>query len=60
MHDKYCKETVDYFHEYCEKDLRRLPKQFNLANIDLVRFGIDEEFLDTLGIVSRKEEMRNV
>lgn len=45
------------FDKYSRRDLRRLPEQFNPANIDPVRRSIDEEFLKALGVDFEDEKL---
>jgi hypothetical protein len=49
--DESCiKRLATIFDKYCEKNLRRLPHQFNPKDVDPVRRGIDEGFLEALGV----------
>jgi hypothetical protein len=44
------KGLATIFDKYCERNLRRLPQQFNPKDVDAIRRGIDKEFLDVLGV----------
>jgi hypothetical protein len=43
-------KLANIFDKYSDKQLVRLPNQFDPANIDPVRRSIDVEFLDVVGI----------
>ncbi|MEM2016046.1 MAG: hypothetical protein QW718_00715 [Nitrososphaerota archaeon] len=53
-------KLVDVFEKNSEKELKRLPEQFNPQNIDPVRKSIDEGFLSALGIKIDDRELANI
>jgi len=53
-------KLADVFDEYCKKELRRLPDQFNPNNVDPVRKGIDQGFLKALGIKIEEKELEDL
>jgi hypothetical protein len=57
LNEDCVRRLVAVFDKYCEKDLRRLPKQFDPGNIDPVRRGIDREFLEALDVEFYDEEL---
>lgn len=44
------KGLATIFDKYCERNLQRLPQQFNPRDVDPIRRGIDKEFLEVLGV----------
>jgi hypothetical protein len=48
------------FDKYCEKELRRLPEQFDPDNIDLVREGIDREFIEAFDVKIADEDLKDL
>jgi hypothetical protein len=50
-------KMANIFDKYSDKQLARLPNQFDPANIDPVRRSIDLEFLDAVGIKVKPEEL---
>jgi hypothetical protein len=42
------KRLAEIFDKYAEKELKRIPKQFNPTDPDPVRLGIDREFIKVL------------
>ena len=46
--------------KFSNRELRRLPDQFTPCNIDPVRMGIDQGFLDAMGIKVEKEELEDL
>ncbi|MEM2112263.1 MAG: hypothetical protein QXX08_10385 [Candidatus Bathyarchaeia archaeon] len=54
------KKLVDVFEKNSEKELKRLPEQFNPQNIDPVRKSIDEVFLSALGIKIDDKELADI
>jgi hypothetical protein len=59
--DEDCvRRLVAVFDKYCERDLQRLPKQFDPNKIDPVRRGIDREFLEALSVKFTDEDLSNL
>jgi len=53
-------KLAQVFDQYCDKELRRLPDQFNPSNIDPVRSGIDRGFLEAMGVEVDKNELNEL
>ena len=48
------------FDQYCDKELRRLPDQFNPSDVDPVRKSIDQGFLEAMGINVDEKELKDL
>jgi hypothetical protein len=57
LDDNIIDKLANIFDKYSDKQLARLPNQFDPANIDPVRRSIDLEFLDVMGIKVKSEEL---
>ena len=53
-------KLAQVFDQYCDKELRRLPDQFNPSNIDPVRSGIDRGFLEAMGVEVDENELNEL
>jgi hypothetical protein len=53
-------KLAQVFDQYCDKELRRLPDQFNPNNIDPVRSGIDRGFLEAMGVEVDENELNEL
>jgi DNA-directed RNA polymerase delta subunit len=53
-------KLTQVFDQYCDKELRRLPDQFNPSDIDPVRKDIDQGFLEAMGIKVDEMELKDL
>jgi hypothetical protein len=53
-------KLAQVFDQYCDKELSRLPDQFNPNNIDPVRSGIDRGFLEAMGVEVDENELNEL
>jgi hypothetical protein len=53
-------KLTQVFDQYCDKELRRLPDQFNPSDIDAVRKDIDQGFLEAMGIKVDEMELKDL
>jgi hypothetical protein len=60
LSDGLVSKLAEIFDRYCNEELRRLPEQFRPNDTDPIRKKIDMEFLDTLGIRFREEELEKL
>ena len=54
------KRLAEIFDRYSERELRRLPEQYDPSEIDLVRLSIDSEFLEAIGVSCGEESLREL
>ena len=54
------KKLAAVFDRYCNKELRRLPEQFNPNNIDPIREGIDRGFLEAMKAEFNDKELNDL
>jgi type I restriction-modification system DNA methylase subunit len=60
LDEEKIKRLAAIFDKYCRSDLPRLPKQFNPDNVNPIRKGIDEEFLEVLGVKFADEDLNSL
>ena len=57
LDEKIVGKLASILDKYCNKELRRLPDQFDPSNIDPVRKSIDRDFLHALGVKVDDKEL---
>ena len=60
LDEEQAAKLATVFDIYCEKELRRLPEQFDPSNIDPIRKGIDRGFLEALGVKFTDEYLNSL
>jgi hypothetical protein len=59
LDNKTLGKLSDIYDKYADKQLRRIPEQFDPKNPDPVRLGIDSEFVKALAPNLRDDEIKN-
>jgi len=60
LSEEVIEALVRTFDEHCRREFKRLPEQFNPENIDSARLSLDKEFIKSLGIMDREEEIKEL
>ena len=60
LDEEKIKKLAAIFDRYCNEELRRLPEQFNSNDIDPIREGIDQSFLEAMEVKFSDKELNDL